>query len=73
MEITKVKALPDYRLELQFSNGECGVVDLSEFVGRGVCEVWKESRVFEQVKITDDGAVAAPTLSCAVCGTQGQN
>ena len=36
MEIAKAKVLPDYRLELQFDNGEGGVVDLSDFVGRGV-------------------------------------
>jgi hypothetical protein len=36
MEITNAKTLPGYRLELHLDNGESGVVDLSEYVGRGV-------------------------------------
>jgi hypothetical protein len=60
MQITKAKALPGYRLELQFDNGEGGVVDLSEFVGRGVCAAWENRSVFEQVTITADGAVEWP-------------
>jgi hypothetical protein len=60
MEIIKAKALPAYKLDLQFDNGERGVVDLSEFVGRGVCAAWEEPGVFEQVMITDDGAVEWP-------------
>ena len=60
MEIIKAKALPGYRLELQFSNGENGVVDLSDFVGRGVFASWQQSGVFEQVAITSDGAVEWP-------------
>jgi hypothetical protein len=60
MKITKAKALPGYRLELQFDNGEGGVVDLSEFVGRGVCAAWEYRSVFEKVTITADGAVEWP-------------
>jgi len=47
MEIVRVKALSAYRLELQFDNGECGVVDLSEFVGHGVCAAWEGPGIFE--------------------------
>jgi hypothetical protein len=60
MEITKAKALPGYRLELQFNNGEYGVVDLSEYVGRGVCAAWEKPGVFDQVKVTTEGAVEWP-------------
>jgi hypothetical protein len=60
MEIAKAKALPGYRLELKFSTGECGVVDLSDFVGHGVCKTWEEPRVFEQVRVTAEGAVEWP-------------
>jgi hypothetical protein len=60
MEIITAKALPAYRLELQFDNGESGVVDLSEFVGRGVFAAWEQPGVFERVIITTDGAVEWP-------------
>jgi hypothetical protein len=57
MRINAANPLPNYRLELLFDNGERGVVDLSSFVGRGVFAVWKEPKVFEQVSITEQGAV----------------
>ena len=60
MEIVKAKVLPDYRLELQFDNGEGGVVDLSDFVGRGVFAAWEQPAVFEQVAVTAEGAVEWP-------------
>jgi hypothetical protein len=60
MMIIEAKALPDYRLELQFDNGESGVVDLSEFVGRGVFAAWEQPGVFEQVRVTREGAVEWP-------------
>jgi hypothetical protein len=37
--ITKVKVLPEYRLELEFDDGVTGTVDLSEGVGKGVFAV----------------------------------
>ena len=39
-KITKVKVLKGYHLELAFDDGVCGVVDLSELVGRGVFALW---------------------------------
>jgi hypothetical protein len=60
MNIIQAKPLPDYRLELRFDNGESGVVDLSEFVGRGVCAAWAQPGVFEQVTVTGEGAVEWP-------------
>jgi hypothetical protein len=60
MEITKAKPLHGYRLELQFASGESGVVDLSEFVGRGVFAAWEQPGVFEQVIVTAEGAVEWP-------------
>ncbi len=60
MTITTAKALAGYRLELQFESGESGVVDLSEYVGRGVCAAWEKPGVFEQVTVTADGAVEWP-------------
>lgn len=60
MKITAAKPLPNYRLELRFDDGVAGVVDLSTLVGRGVFVAWNTPGVFEQVTITDRGAVAWP-------------
>ncbi len=60
MKVTDANPLPAYRLSLRYENGESGVVDLSEFVGRGVFSAWEKPGVFEQVVVTSDGAVAWP-------------
>lgn len=60
MKIVFAKPLPAYRLELKFDNGESGVVDLSSMVGRGVFVAWQQPGIFEQVSITDVGAVEWP-------------
>jgi hypothetical protein len=60
MRITTARPLPSFQLELHFENGETGVVDLSSFAGRGVCATWNTPGVFEQVAITDEGAVEWP-------------
>jgi Protein of unknown function (DUF2442) len=60
MEITQVNPLSGFRLQLWFNNGQCGVVDLSAFAGRGVCAAWETPGVFEQVSVTDEGALAWP-------------
>lgn len=46
-----VKALPNYRIYIKFSDGAEGEVDLSDLAGRGVFDAWKDYRVFEQVHI----------------------
>ncbi len=60
MKIISSKALPQFRLELKFDNGESGVVDVSSLVGRGVFAAWEQPGVFEQVTVTDEGAVEWP-------------
>jgi hypothetical protein len=60
MKIICAKALPDYRLELNFDNGESGVVDLAEFVRRGVFAAWLQPGVFDNVAVTAEGAVEWP-------------
>jgi hypothetical protein len=60
MKITQVKALPVFRLEVGFDTGEVGVVDLSSFAGRGVFKAWDQPGVFEQVSLTNEGAVEWP-------------
>jgi hypothetical protein len=56
--IAKVKVLSGYRLELEFDDGVCGVVDLSEAVGKGVFAPWHDPLVFEQVRIGSSGELA---------------
>jgi len=46
-----VKALPDYRIYIKFSDGAEGEVDLSDLAGQGVFEAWKDPRAFEAVRI----------------------
>jgi len=53
--ITKFKVLQDYRLELVFDDGVCGVVDLSNLVGKGVFSSWQDRHDFEQVRIGSFG------------------
>lgn len=54
-KIVKVKVLPAYRLELEFEDGVCGTVDLSDQVGKGVFALWCDPRFFEQVAIGSAG------------------
>jgi hypothetical protein len=60
MKIIEAKALPAFRLAMQFDNGEGGIVDLSEFAGVGVFAAWRQPGVFERVSVTADGAVEWP-------------
>ena len=46
-----VRALPNYRIEVGFSDGTKGSVDLSELVGKGVFEVWNDEKFFAQVHL----------------------
>ena len=55
VKITRVSVLKDYRLELTFDDGEFGVIDLSDLVGKGVFELWRDSAFFEQVQIGSIG------------------
>jgi len=60
MRITAAKPLLGYRIELQFDDGQQGVVDLSSLVGRGVFSAWEDPKVFTRASITDEGALEWP-------------
>lgn len=47
----RVKALPNFRLYLEYSDGQKGEVDLSDIAGNGVFEVWNDRRIFADVHI----------------------
>lgn len=48
-----VRALPKYRLYLEFVDGAKGEVDLSDLAGKGVFGRWNDYIFFEQVHIGD--------------------
>jgi hypothetical protein len=54
-KVRTVKVLQGYRLDLTFDDGVRGQVDLSDLVGRGVFALWRDYRVFEQVRIGSFG------------------
>jgi hypothetical protein len=58
MRVTRVKPVGGCRLELEFDDGVSGVVDLSDLAGVGVFAAWLNPGFFEQVTITNDGALA---------------
>jgi len=55
---TAVKALEDYRLWVQFSDGVEGIVDLAEFAGQGVFVLWNDYHEFQKVRIGSEGEIA---------------
>ncbi len=48
-----VRALPNYRIYLEFSDGEKGEVDLSDLATKSVFEPWHDYSFFEKVHIGD--------------------
>jgi hypothetical protein len=51
----EVRPLKNYRLNIKFSDGVQGEVDLSEFAGKGVFTLWNDYSQFEKVKIGASG------------------
>lgn len=60
MKIIEAKPLENYGLFLRFENGMSGVVNLSDIADRAVFEAWKRGGIFEQVRITELGALEWP-------------
>lgn len=60
MKVKVAKPLSSYRVDVEFDNGEHGIVDLSDYAGIGVFEAWLKPGFFEQVSITQSGALAWP-------------
>jgi Protein of unknown function (DUF2442) len=50
---TSVSALPNYRIKVVFSDGTEGSVDLSDLVGHGVFEAWKDEKFFARVHVEE--------------------
>lgn|SRR5574341_502748 len=53
--LTEVKPLEKFCLHVKFSDGAEGKVDLSDFAGRGIFELWNDYSQFEKVSIGSSG------------------
>ncbi|MFQ6114284.1 MAG: DUF2442 domain-containing protein [bacterium] len=53
-----VKALPEYKICVKYSDGVEGVVDLSNLAGKGVFKLWNDYSAFEKVYIGSHGEIA---------------
>jgi hypothetical protein len=60
MKIIFAKPLSEFRVELRFDDGAHGTADLSDLAGRGVFQTWLQPGAFQQVHITDEGALEWP-------------
>jgi hypothetical protein len=53
LHVTKVEYLEDYKLQLKFSNGEEGIVDLEQELYGEVFEPLRDKSLFKQVFLTN--------------------
>ncbi len=53
--LLEVKPLKNYHLQVKFSDGVQGVVNLSNFAGKGVFALWNDYSQFEKVEIGASG------------------
>ena len=53
-----VKALGNYSIYVEFSDGVQGTVDLKHLAQKGIFLDWDKNNLFEQVHIDDYGAIA---------------
>jgi len=51
----EVKVLPKYKLWVRYSDGVQGEIDLSYLMGKGVFSIWNDYKVFEKIRIGDNG------------------
>lgn len=51
IDVVSVEALPDYRLSLEFSDGKCGVFDMSPYLNIDQYAKLKDSDNFNKVHI----------------------
>lgn len=53
--IKEVKPLKNFCLQIKFSDGVEGIVNLSEFAGKGVFALWNDYSQFEKVTVGSSG------------------
>ena len=56
-EPINVEPREGFRIYVEYDDGERGEVDLSDVAGRGVFKAWDDRAFFEQVRITEFGAI----------------
>ncbi len=49
MKVISLIPQPKYKLQITFDDGVCGVVDLEDLVQKGIFQVLKDERLFNQV------------------------
>jgi hypothetical protein len=57
-KVTEVRALDGFRLQVEFSDGVSGVIDLSHLVGHGVFALWNDPARFQAVYVGDGGQIS---------------
>ena len=53
-----VKPRSDYRIWIRYADGAEGEVDFSHLAGKGVFKLWSDYRNFQNVHISEAGAIA---------------
>lgn len=53
-KLLRVQALPDYRLQLHFANGESGTLNMTPYLEFGIFTRLRDRAVFEQAKVSFD-------------------
>ena len=66
LKISSAKALSDYKIWIQYSDGVEGEVDLSHLVGKGVFSAWKDENVFQNFRV-DNGRSITWTDEIDLC------
>lgn len=59
--IVKIRALPDYRLEVEFEDGVHGTVDMSGDLWGPMFEPLRDPERFAEVGLDEEGAPCWPT------------
>ena len=57
IEIVEARPPEDFRLWVRFTDGVEGVVDLSDFAGRGVFRLWDDPAAFADLSVGASGEV----------------
>lgn len=52
--VTRVEAAPGYRLILEFSNGESGILDIEPWLGFGIFSQLRDPGAFRRVRVAWD-------------------
>ena len=54
---TAVQARDNYRIWIEFEDGEQGEIDLSHLAGQGVFKAWLDPEFFQDVRIVDNDTI----------------